>query len=218
MMERYGAYSLEDSPYIQELLTNLRDERTDSIEFRKTMVSLGRYMAYELTKTFNYGKVPVRTPLESTEGTKIFDLDKITIVVVLRAAIPFMEGVIKVFEKARVGIVSASRGAPPDFDIEMNYVRIPKIDENTLLIVLDPMIATGSTLTKVLDRCVMHEKPARKIIMGIIAAPQGIEHIKSKHDDAEIYVAAVDRTLNEKGYILPGLGDAGDRAFHTKFE
>nr|AAZ32508.1 uracil phosphoribosyltransferase [uncultured euryarchaeote Alv-FOS4] len=216
MIERYGAYTMEDSPYVQSILTTLRDKNTDTITFRRNLVALGRYMAYELTKTFGVEGVDIETPLERTAGIRVRGMDNVTIIVVLRAAIPFMEGVIKIFENAKVGVVSASRGPAPEFRIEMNYVRIPKIEGDTLII-LDPMIATGSTLLRVLEECDKHGPAKRKIIMGIIAAPSGIEKIKSR-EDVEIYVAAVDRELNERGYILPGLGDAGDRAFKTGFE
>ncbi|NPA75760.1 MAG: uracil phosphoribosyltransferase [Euryarchaeota archaeon] len=216
MIERYGAYTMEDSPYVQSILTTLRDKNTDTITFRRNLVALGRYMAYELTKTFGVERVDIETPLERTAGIRVRGMDNVTIIVVLRAAIPFMEGVIKIFENAKVGVVSASRGPAPEFRIEMNYVRIPKIEGDTLII-LDPMIATGSTLLRVLEECDKHGPTKRKIIMGIIAAPSGIEKIKSR-EDVEIYVAAVDRELNERGYILPGLGDAGDRAFKTGFE
>ncbi len=215
MIEKDGVYTMEDSPLIQEILTELRNKNTDTISFRRNLVSLGRYMAYELTKTFETETIEVNTPLEKTTGIKIKDRDKVTIVVVLRAAIPFMEGVIKIFENAKVGIISASRGRPPEFKIEMNYVRIPNLD-NDVLIILDPMIATGSTLIKVIEECESHGTPKRRIIMGVIAAPEGVSRIKEKFPDVEIYVAALDRELNDKGYILPGLGDAGDRAFRTE--
>lgn len=217
MIEKEGVMSAEDSPYIQEILTRLRNKNTDSISFRRYLVSLGRYMAYELTKTFEYGEINIETPLEKTKGVRIWDMDNITIIVVLRAAIPFMEGVIKVLEKGKVGIVSASRGKPPDFDIEMNYVRIPRI-ENDILVILDPMIATGSTLVKVLEECEKYGKAKKRIVIGVIAAPEGIRKIKDKFPDVKIFVASVDRELNNHGYILPGLGDAGDRAFNTEFE
>ncbi len=216
MIEKNGAITFEDSPYIQQLLSILRDKNTSSISFRRNLVSLGRYMAYELTRTFPVERFPVQTPVAPAEGLRI-NMDKITIVVVLRAAIPFMEGVIKVFDKAKVGVISASRGAPPNFEIEVKYERVPRIDNDTLII-LDPMIATGSTLIKVIEECDKYGTPDRKIIMGILSAPEGVERIRRAYSDVEIYVAAMDKQLNEKGYIVPGLGDAGDRAFNTEFE
>ncbi len=218
MIEKDGAMTFEDSPYIMEILTALRDERTDSINFRRFLSSLGRYMAYEITKTMDYEKIDVKTPLANAKGVKIKDMENVVLITVLRASIPFMEGVIKVLEKARMGVVSASRGSPPKFEIEMNYVRIPKIKKDDILIIVDPMIATGSTLVKVIEECEKRGKAKRRIILGVLAAPEGIKRIKEKFEDVEIYVADVDEKLNERGYIIPGLGDAGDRAFNTEFE
>jgi uracil phosphoribosyltransferase len=208
-----GVYSFEDSPFIMEILTELRDEKTGPITFRKDLVKLGRYMAYEVTKTMEVERVPIRTPLEETEGVVIKDRRNVVIVTVLRAAIPLMEGLIKVLENARVGIVSASRGKAPTFEIEMKYVKIPRIERDDTVIVADPMIATGSTLVKVLNEVKKYGKAKRYLIIGVLAAPEGIEKIKERHPDVEIFVAKVDRELNDRGYILPGLGDAGDRAF-----
>ena len=208
-----GVYSFEDSPFIMEILTELRDEKTGPIAFRKGLVKLGRYMAYELTKTMEVEKVPVKTPLEETEGVLIKDRRNVVIITVLRAAIPLMEGLIKVLEHARVGIVSASRGKAPKFEIEMKYVKVPQVREEDTVIVADPMIATGSTLIKVLSEVKRYGKAKRYVVVGVLAAPEGISRIKDAHPDVEIFVAAVDRELNERGYILPGLGDAGDRAF-----
>ncbi len=208
-----GVYSFEDSPFIMEVLTELRDERTGPIAFRKGLVKLGRYMAYELTKTMEVEKVPVKTPLEETEGVLVKDRRNVVIITVLRAAIPLMEGLIKILEHARVGIVSASRGKAPKFEIEMKYVKVPQVRAEDTVIVADPMIATGSTLIKVLSEVKRYGKAKRYVVVGVLAAPEGISRIKDAHPDVEIFVAAVDRELNERGYILPGLGDAGDRAF-----
>ncbi|ASJ00874.1 uracil phosphoribosyltransferase [Thermococcus gorgonarius] len=208
-----GVYSFEDSPFIMEVLTELRDKNTDSIAFRKGLVKLGRYMGYELTKTMDIEEVDVKTPLEKTKGVIVRDRRNVVIITVLRAAIPLMEGLIKVFEHARVGIVSASRGKAPKFEIEMNYIKIPDLRPEDTVIVADPMIATGSTLIKVLGEIEKYGKPKRKIVLGVLAAPEGISRIKEQFPEVEIFVAKVDRELNEKGYILPGLGDAGDRAF-----
>ncbi|WP_297520906.1 uracil phosphoribosyltransferase [Thermococcus sp.] len=208
-----GVYSFEDSPFIMEVLTELRDERTGPIAFRKGLVKLGRYMAYELTKTMEVEKVPVKTPLEETEGVLVKDRRNVVIITVLRAAIPLMEGLIKVLEHARVGIVSASRGKAPKFEIEMKYVKVPQVKPEDTVIIADPMIATGSTLIKVLSEVKRYGKAKRYVVVGVLAAPEGISRIKDAHPDVEIFVAAIDRELNERGYILPGLGDAGDRAF-----
>jgi len=120
---------------------------------------------------------------------------------------------IKVFEHARVGIVSASRGKAPKFEIEMNYVKIPQIKPEDTVIVTDPMIATGSTLLKVIEEIKKYGTPKRLIVLGVLAAPEGIGRIKAAYPEVEIFVTKIDRELNDHGYILPGLGDAGDRAF-----
>ncbi|WP_456365681.1 uracil phosphoribosyltransferase [Thermococcus sp.] len=208
-----GVYSFEDSPFIAEILTGLRDRRTDSISFRKGLVKLGRYMGYELTKTMGVREIEVETPLEKTKGVVVEDRRHVVIVTVLRAAIPLMEGLIKVFEHARVGIVSASRGKAPEFRIEMAYIKVPDINGDDTLIVADPMIATGSTLLRVLEEVRKYGSPKRTVILGVLAAPEGISRIKEAFPDVEIFVAGIDRELNDHGYILPGLGDAGDRAF-----
>ncbi|NJE00091.1 uracil phosphoribosyltransferase [Thermococcus sp. LS1] len=208
-----GVYSFEDSPFIMEILTELRDESTGPIAFRKGLVKLGRYMAYEITKTMETERIRIKTPLEETDGILITDRRNVVIITVLRAAIPLMEGLIKVLDHARVGIVSASRGKAPKFEIEMKYVKVPQITEKDTVIIADPMIATGSTLIKVLDEVKKYGKAKRYVIVGVLAAPEGISRIKEAHPDVEMFVAAIDRELNEKGYILPGLGDAGDRAF-----
>ncbi|USG99681.1 uracil phosphoribosyltransferase [Thermococcus argininiproducens] len=206
-------YSFDDSPYLMEILTELRNKETDSIAFRKGLVKLGRFMGYEIIKTMDIEKIKIETPLEETEGIIVKDRRNIVIVTVLRAAVPLMEGLVKVFEHARIGIVSASRGKAPKFEIEMNYIKIPQITPEDTVIIADPMIATGSTLVKVIEEVKKYGTPKRLIVLGVLAAPEGIERIKEEFPEAEIFVTKIDRELNSKGYILPGLGDAGDRAF-----
>ncbi|MCD6189266.1 MAG: uracil phosphoribosyltransferase [Thermococcus sp.] len=208
-----GVYSFDDSPYLMEILTELRDKETDSIAFRKGLVKLGRFMGYEIIKTMETAKVKVETPLEETEGIIVKDRRNVVIVTVLRAAVPLMEGLVKVFEHARIGIVSASRGKAPKFEIEMNYIKIPQITPKDTVIIADPMIATGSTLVRVIEEVKKYGTPKRLIVLGVLAAPEGISRIKEKFPEVEIFVTKIDRELNDKGYILPGLGDAGDRAF-----
>ncbi|MDD4332284.1 MAG: uracil phosphoribosyltransferase [Methanosarcinaceae archaeon] len=208
-----GVYSFEDSPYLMEILSELRDKETDTIKFRKGLVKLGRYMGYEFTKTMDFENLRIETPLETTKGITASDRKHVLIITVLRVAIPLMEGLIKTLECARVGIVSASRGEAPDFNIEMKYIKVPQIRPEDTLIIADPMIATGSTLLRTISGIKRCGKPKRVVLMGILAAPEGIEAIKAEHPDVEIYVGKIDRELNKEGYILPGLGDAGDRAF-----
>ncbi|MEL4304319.1 uracil phosphoribosyltransferase [Methanococcoides sp. LMO-2] len=208
-----GVYSFEDSPYLMEILTTLRSKQTKNIKFRKGLVKLGRYMGYELTKTMDFENIRIETPLEGTDGVAPGDRDHVLIITVLRVAIPLMEGLLKTFENAKVGIVSASRGKAPDFEIDMSYTKIPHITSKDTMIISDPMIATGSTLLKTVKELKKFGNPKRVIIVGILAAPEGIDAIKKELPEVEIYVTKIDRELNKKGYILPGLGDAGDRAY-----
>ncbi|MBE8540283.1 uracil phosphoribosyltransferase [Geoglobus acetivorans] len=208
-----GVYTMEDSPYLMEVLTELRDKETDSIPFRKGLVKFGRFMGYEIIKTMEIEKITVETPLEETEGVVVRDRKNVVIITVLRAAVPMMEGLVKVFEHARIGIVSAVRGKAPEFRVEMNYIKVPHISDEDTVIIADPMIATGSTLLEVIAEIKKYGSPKRIIVAGVLGSPEGISRIKEKHPDVEIFVGKVDRELNDDGYILPGLGDAGDRAF-----
>ncbi|AEK19452.1 uracil phosphoribosyltransferase [Methanococcus maripaludis] len=212
-----GVYSFEDSPYLMETLTNLRNVSTENISFRKGLVRLGRYMGYELTKTMEFEEMHVQTPLEKTKGIFPKDRSNVVIITILRAAFPLMEGLIKNFESAKVGIVSASRGHAPDFKIEMNYIKVPQVTPEDTVIVSDPMIATGSTLIHVLKEF-KDSKPKRLMIVGVLAAPEGINAVKAEFPDVEIFVTKIDDKLNNDGYIVPGLGDAGDRAFGEPFK
>jgi len=213
-----GVYSFEDTPYLMETLTELRNANTDNISFRKGLVRLGRYMGYELTKTMEFENVEIETPLEKTNGVASKDRKHVVIITILRAAFPLMEGLIKTLESAKVGIISASRGHAPEFNIEMNYVKVPKVTSEDTIIISDPMIATGSTLIKVISEIKKSEKPKRMIILGVLAAPEGINAIKEEFPDIEIFVTKIDRELNKNGYIVPGLGDAGDRAFGEPYK
>ena len=208
-----GVYTMKDSPYLLEILTELRNRETDSIGFRKGLVKLGRFMGYELIKTMEHERVKIETPLEETDGIVCKDRQNVVIITVLRAAVPMMEGLVKVFEKARIGVVSAVRGKAPDFKIDMHYIKIPQIKEDDTVIIADPMIATGSTLVEVVREVKRYGNPKRIVILGVLAAPEGINRIKAEFPDVEIFVTEIDRELNDDGYILPGLGDAGDRAF-----
>ncbi len=204
------------SPFIQEITTNIRDKDTGEIEFRKGLVKLGRYMGYEITKSMDYEDNVVETPLDWAKGTKITDRKNVVLISVLRAAIPYVEGMVKVFEKARLGIISASRGSAPDFNVDIEYVKLPEIKPEDTVIIADPMLATGSTLSKVLEFVNENGNPKRRIITCINSADKGLKKLLDMDQEVEVYSAAHDGTLNDHGYIVPGLGDAGDRAFGTQ--
>lgn len=219
-MNTFPNVNVVEHPLAQEILTTLRDKNTGQIAFRKGLVKLGRYMGYEITKTMQYRIVEVETPTGSiAKGVQITDSQNIMIVNVLRAAVPFVEGLLKVFPAARQSVMSAKRieegiAAPNyNFRIERNYSKISKIYPNDTLIVADPMLASGSTLLAVIDEVLKVSNPKRVLVASVIAAPLGIQRLLDKYPTIEIFTASVDEGLNEHGYILPGLGDAGDRAF-----
>jgi uracil phosphoribosyltransferase len=209
-----------DHPLAQEIITTLRDKNTGQIAFRKGLVKLGRLMGMEIARTMDYKTVEVETPTgKIAKGIQLTDAQNVMIVNVLRAAVPFVEGMLKVLPYSRQSVVSAKRieegiAAPNyNFRIERSYSKISKIYPADTLIVADPMLASGSTLLAVLDEILRCSAPKRVIVACVIAAPLGIQRISDKYPYIEIYTAAVDEGLNEHGYIIPGLGDAGDRAF-----
>ena len=209
-----------EHPLAQEILTTLRDKNTGQIAFRKGLVKLGRYMGYEIAKTMQYKAVEVETPTGSiAKGVQITDAQNIMIVNVLRAAVPFVEGLLKIFPAARQSVMSAKRieegiAAPNyNFRIERSYSKISTIYENDTLIIADPMLASGSTLLSVIEQVLRVSSPKRVIVVSVISAPLGIQRLIDKYPTIEIFTASIDEALNEHGYILPGLGDAGDRAF-----
>ncbi|MEM0014776.1 MAG: uracil phosphoribosyltransferase [Zestosphaera sp.] len=211
-------------PYIQAVLTELRDRNTGQIEFRKSLVRLGRALGFEIIKDFELERVHVETPLGvRAEGVRIRGLDRVVIVTVLRAAWPMTEGLIKVFPQARQGIISARRveegGMKSDmsFDVDVEYVRMPAVGPDDTVIIVDPMVATGSTIETVLKVLSRYGRGKLYVIASAIATPIAVERIRRVGEElgvkVRIYTAAIDREINEKGYIVPGLGDAGDRAF-----
>lgn len=160
-------------------------------------------------------KRPVKTPLGIAEGTFIEGMRHTVIINVLRAAIPFIEGLLSVFFESRVGIISAFRSEAPPFRVQIDYVRVPKIEPEDTLIIADPMVATGTTTLGVLKEVIRYGAPKRTILACILTTPVALSLLGQQFDDLDFYAAAIDPQLDERGYIVPGLGDAGDRAFLT---
>jgi uracil phosphoribosyltransferase len=202
-----------DHPVVMEQLTLARNRRTNQVAFRKAIYRLGRYMAYEFLRTLETQKIVVETPLARSSGRRIKGNDKIVIILVLRAGIPFVEGMYKNFPMARTGVISAWRGKAPDFPIEVRYAKIPEIKRDDVVVIADPMLATGHTLREVARRVVRKGKPKRLAFFSVIATWQGINYVAKAFPRAEFYTCAIDPRLNDHGYIVPGLGDAGDRSF-----
>lgn len=207
-----------DNRYAQEILTTLRDKKTDRVKFRWGLTRLGMLIGVEIAGAMNYVDVKVETPLGvKAKGVSITDARHVVVISILRAAMPFVEGLLDVFPEARLGVVSASRVEDRhltpeyDFKIDMPYTRVPTITPSDTLIVADPMLASGSTQIAVLEKLLKNGKPKRVIVASVLSAPLGLEKVHARHPEVEIFTFSVDEGLDERGYIVPGLGDAGDR-------
>jgi uracil phosphoribosyltransferase len=198
---------------VMEQLTLARDRRTNQVAFRKAIYRLGRFMAYEFLRTMETSRGDVATPLGKAPGGKVKGNDKVVIILVLRAAIPFVEGMYKNLPMARTGVISAWRGKAPKFPIEVSYVKIPTIRRDDVVIIADPMLATGHTLLEVARRVSKEGRPKRLVFFSVISTMTGIRHVARFFPHAEFYTCAIDPGLDEHGFIVPGLGDAGDRSF-----
>jgi uracil phosphoribosyltransferase len=204
-------------------LSKLRDVETEQVAFRKGLVKLGRICGYEIIDgRMETEYVSIQTPLKETMGEQVKGVDDVVIVNVLRAATPFVEGLLKAFPRARQGVISASRdesGRKEDgsFPITVDYVKLPEITEDDTVIVADPMLATGSTMCTVLDHVLANSPdPENFIVLSAVSAPDGLLRVGEQFPEVDLLTVAIDDHLDDDGYIIPGLGDAGDRAFRTQ--
>ncbi len=201
-----------DHPLIQHKLTIMRQKDTSSGDFRKLLREITLLMGYELTRDLPMEEVEIETPLEKMKGRRVAG-KKVGIVPILRAGFGMMDGLLELMPSARVGVIGLYRDPVTAKPVEY-YCKLPDA-ENRDFILIDPMLATGGSAVAAID--MMRAKGAKNIkFMCLVAAPEGVEVVNKAHPDVPIYTAALDRQLNEKKYILPGLGDAGDRIFGTK--
>jgi len=207
-----GAIVLEH-PVIQHKLSILRDYRTGNKEFRECVDEIGLLMAYEVTRDLKTNSIEVETPLAHTKGVTISS-DSITIVPILRAGLGMVSGVLKIFPTARVGHAGVYRNPDTMQPVEY-YFKMPKDIANSMVLLIDPMLATGGSASWAIAKLLsLGVKDIR--LISIISAPEGIEKVAKHFPDVPIFTAAVDEKLNSHGYIIPGLGDAGDRLYGTK--
>ncbi len=188
----------------------------DAMRFRKNMERLGEILAYEVSKTLTYQTTTIQSPL--AEATTNLLKEQPVLVAILRASLPFHQGFLNVFDRAENAFIGAYRGKHrPDetFDIQMDYLASPDLS-NKPIILTDPMLATGKSLVKSYEALLTYGKPARVIIAAAIAAPEGLQLLQESIPNAEYFIGAVDKKLNHKFYIIPGLGDAGDLAYGGK--
>ncbi|MCQ2474616.1 MAG: uracil phosphoribosyltransferase [Clostridia bacterium] len=202
-----------DHPLIQHKLSILRNEKTGSKEFRALVSEIATLICYEATRDLPLKEVETKTPV-AVAKTKVIAGKKLAFVPILRAGLGMVDGVLALVPSARVGHIGLYRDPETLKPVEY-YCKLPADIEEREVIVLDPMLATGGSAIDAISQIKLRGPKTIKF-MGIIAAPEGLEALKKAHPDVEIYVAALDDHLNEHGYIVPGLGDAGDRIFGTK--
>jgi len=202
-----------DHPLIQHKISLLRDRNTDTKEFRELIQEISMLMGYEVTRNMPLKEVEIETPIGIAK-TKVISGKKLGIVPVMRAGLGMVDGMIQLLPMAKVGHIGLYRD-PQSLEPVEYYCKLPFDVEEREIVVLDPMLATGGSASAAIKY--IKEKNVCNIkLMCIIAAKAGIERINNDHPDVEIYCGAVDNELNDHGYIIPGLGDAGDRMFGTK--
>jgi len=209
------------NPLAQDCLTDLRSVGTDDAAFRGRLNDLGRVCGVALADRLPAETVDVTTPLSETTGTRVRSED-VALVSVLRAATPFVAGLVESLPRARQGVLSASRDESRrredgTFPVEVEYVKLPDVDGDTV-VVADPMLATGSTMVAALEAVTGAGDPEEVLALSAVSAPAGVERVREEFPAVEVATVAVDDRLDENGYIVPGLGDAGDRAFGTEGE
>ena len=202
-----------DHPLVQHKLTLMRRKDTSSAEFRRLLQEISLLLAYEVTRDLKLTEVEIETPLEKMWAPKL-EGKKLVLISILRAGNGLLEGMLDLIPSARVGHIGLYRDPVTLQPVEY-YFKVPDKLENRLVIVVDPMLATGNSAAAALTQIKKAGATNLKFTC-LLAAPEGIEALSSAHPDVPIFTAAVDERLNDHGYIMPGLGDAGDRIYGTK--
>ena len=200
-------------PLIEHKLAILRDKKTGTKEFREIISELGELLCYEALRDAKMYETEIETPMEKMKTRKINE-DNYAFVPILRAGTGMLDGIINMVPNAKIGHIGMYRDEET-FKPNVYFFKVPKDIEKREVLILDPMLATGGSGLDAIE--LLKEKGVKKMkFLCIIAAPEGIKAIEEKHPDVQIYTTSIDRQLNEHAYILPGLGDAGDRIFGTK--
>lgn len=208
-----GKLTVVSHPLVQHKLSYLRDRETPTVHFRKLANEVTLLLTYEATKDFATEPVEIDTPLERMTAARISG-KKVAVCPVLRAGLGMLDGVLSLVSSARVGFLGMYRDEETLQPVEY-YVKLPGDLDQRDAIVLDPMLATGNSSVAAL--ATVKNAGARSVILVcLVSAPEGIEHVHAEHPDVHIVTAAVDRGLDERGFIVPGLGDAGDRLYGTR--
>lgn len=207
-----GKLFICDHPMIQHKLTFIRNKETNTKDFRELVDEVATFMAYEITRDVPLEEIEVETPVTLTKS-KVVAGRMIGLVPILRAGLGMVDGILKLVPSAKVGHIGLARDhetlQPKEY-----YINLPTDAQDRQLIVIDPMLATGGSAIAAINSLKQRNCEYIKL-MCLIAAPEGVKAVQEAHPDVDIYIAALDERLDEKGYIVPGLGDAGDRMFGT---
>lgn len=212
-MSRLGKFEVLDHPLIQHKLTIIRDKNCGTREFREVVNEIAELMAYEVSRDMPLEDVQVETPITVTTKKRLAG-KKVVIVPILRAGLGMVDGILELIPAAKVGHVGMYRDEETLKPIEY-FVKMPENMESREIFVVDPMLATGGSAIMAVDALKKRGAVAIKFVC-LVAAPEGVKALRAAHPDIDIFAAALDDHLNENGYIVPGLGDAGDRLFGTK--
>jgi uracil phosphoribosyltransferase len=212
-MRNYKNFHIVEHPLVKHKLTYIRDKYTCKKVFKELVDEVGIFLAYELTKDFPLEDVEVETPLCKTKA-QVLAGKKPVLVPILRAGVGMLDGFLKVMPSARIGHIGMARDEET-LKAVTYYCKLPVDSHNRTIILIDPMLATGGSASAAATK--LKEKNVKKIkFMCLVAAPEGVQFFCEAHPDIDVYSACLDEKLNDKGYILPGLGDAGDRLCGTK--
>ena len=206
------ALHIIDHPMVQHKLTLMRDKDTSTMKFRELLKEISMFMGYEITRDFPLTYEEIETPLQKMSSPKLAG-KKVVIAPILRAGLGMVEGLTALIPSARIGHIGMYRDEETCLPV-FYYYKMPA-DKERMVIVTDPMLATGGSACDAITR-LKNDGYTNIRLMCLVASPQGVKAVQEMHPDVEIYVASVDEGLNDKNYILPGLGDAGDRIFGTK--
>ncbi len=208
-----STFHLVDHPLIQHKLTIMRDKNTSSKDFRELLDEISMLMGYEVTRNLPLTDVEVETPIQKATFKKIAG-KKLAIVPILRAGLGMVDGLLRLVPVARVGHIGLYRDPDSHEPVEY-YCKMPPDIEERFVIIVDPMLATGGSSADAIT--MVKQKGAKHVVlMCLVAAPEGVKKVQDAHPDVDIFCAALDEKLNDHAYIVPGLGDAGDRIFGTK--
>lgn len=209
----------KENSLVKIWMNELRDVniQLDRMHFRRNMERIGEVAAYEISKTFSYEKKIIETPLGEKETTILNSQPVLT--TILRAGVPLFQGILNYFDKADCSFIAAYRKhtTGDEFEINQQYVTCPEL-EGRMLILADPMLATGASLVTALDELRTYGKPSAIHIVVAVACTAGIDYVKNKYPELTFWIADIDEELTAKGYIVPGLGDAGDLAYGPKMQ